>query len=101
MSLKLLEPFIVRPDAARRQDHWQGGPPVHEKAICCQCKRPLQLIWNMNTSDPRFVSNSGRRLFHTIGRLCLYWCVRCFTSLDYILRDDRIVETIAVNGEPA
>ena len=101
MALKLLEPFIVRIDPSHRHDHWQGGSPIHDGAICPQCDRPLQLFWNLDAGDPRFTTKQGRPLFKTFDRLALYWCVPCFSSIDYILSEKGNVEVLCVDGEPA
>lgn len=100
MALKLLQPFVVRPDKNARHDHWQGGAPIHAGATCRQCDQPFQLIWNLNCSDRRFVTKSGRPLFRNISRLPLYWCVPCFESIDYSIVDDQTIELQRVGGKP-
>lgn len=101
MSLKLLEPFIVRAEPAHRHDHWQGGSPVHDGAMCPLCDHPLLLFWNLDCSDPRFVTKEGRPVFHGLDRLVLYWCVPCFASIDYLLLDTGNARVINVNGKAA
>lgn len=101
MPLKLLDPFIVRADLSHRHDHWQGGSPIHDGATCLQCDHPLLLFWNLDCSDPRFVSKQGRPIFEGLDRLALYWCVTCFASIDYVLSDTGNVRVLCVNGKAA
>ncbi len=101
MGLKLLESFIVRHDPAHRHDHWQGGPPTHDQAVCPRCDEPLYLFWDLDANDPRFVTKQGRPIFSGMRRLTLYWCVPCCKSIDYRLVDDQRVEILAIEGEPS
>ncbi|GEM_PF-1413528 len=101
MALQLLEPFIVRPDRNARHNHWQGGPPVHAGATCARCGHPFQLFWDLNCCDPRFRNKNGRPIFRNLARLPLYWCVPCFLSIDYSVIDDKRIELLRVDGEPA
>ena len=101
MALKLLEPFIVRPEPGAKHNHWQGGPPKHEGAICRRCGHQFQLIWDLNCSDPRFCNKDGRPVFRNLSRLPLYWCVPCFSSIDYSIIDDAKIELLRIDGKPA
>ena len=88
MALKLLAPFVVRPNPDGRFKHIQGGSPIHESSLCPHCNRSLQLVWNLDCSDTRFRTSLGRPLFKGIDRLALYWCFPCFTPLQYRIIDN-------------
>ena len=57
------------------QDHWRGGPPQHEDAICPICRKPLLLFWDINCRDSRFRAESPD-IFGELDRLPLYYCCR-------------------------
>ncbi len=99
-ALKLLEPFIVRAEPDHRHDHWQGGSPFTMVRRARSAIISLFLFWNLDCSDPRFVDQEGRPVFHDLDRLALYWCVPCFASIDYVLLRTGNVRVLNVNGKP-
>ncbi len=60
-------------------DHWAGGKPTHEGAICPHCQIPLLVLWDINCRDPRFPRGRFRRL----TRLPLLFCWGCAADLAY------------------
>ena len=100
MDHKLLDVFIVRPCSNAEFDHWQGGTPIHQDAVCRRCNKPFQLIWHLNCLDPRFKTNDDRPIFSGISRLALYWCFRCGSSIDYTIVRDESVDVICIDREP-
>ncbi|PHR86460.1 MAG: hypothetical protein COA78_37940 [Blastopirellula sp.] len=57
------------------QNHWRGGPPKHEGAICPICKKPLLLFWDIDCNELRSRGNSTE-IFGDLDRLPLYYCCR-------------------------
>jgi hypothetical protein len=94
---ELLETFIVRISPSHRFDHWQGGEPTDGNAVCPRCDQPLQLFWDIDASDPRFRSSTKQITFGDLRRILLYWCVPCFSSLDYQLVNGTI-NILAADG---
>jgi hypothetical protein len=72
------------------EDHWSGGPPRHQGAVCPVCKKPLLLFWDINCEDPRF-RNESPDVFGALTRLPLYYCCRRPEPTSYqVLSPDRI-----------
>jgi hypothetical protein len=59
-----------------RRDHWQGGAPLHKRAVCLPCGEHLHLLWDINCTDSRFRKESSQ-VFGKLERLPLYYCLHC------------------------
>lgn len=74
------------------QNHWCGGPTVHEGAICPLCNQPLLLLWDINGRDARFHSECPE-FFDGIDRLPLYYCARHPEETIYQVRPKESIRT--------
>lgn len=97
MSQVLMKSLIARAVDSADYDHWQGGEPAHEDALCQSCGRLLLQIWDLNCEDPRFARN-GEAVFQGIKRLPLLMCWRCSGSLAYVVRNQSI-EMLECSGK--
>ena len=75
------------------EDHWQGGPPMHDGATCPVCRKPFVLLWDINLKDER-ISEDGVELFPGLDRLPLYYCPRRPEPTIYQIESPRRIRTI-------
>ena len=79
--------FRVKVSEHSDADHWLGGKPYHQEAMCPACKIPLLLLWDINCKDSRF----PRKKFGSLERLPFYYCWGCVNDISYqIIEGNRL-----------
>ena len=78
--------YRAQPGKSDGCDHFLGGKPIHDNAVCPNCKNPLLMFWNLNAKDSRF----PRGKFPGMERVPLYFCWLCVSDLRYQVGPKRL-----------